>query len=224
MPADPPTSRDNAPPPPSDRLVPGIMMPDGLNIPSRRNGVEHLTRHHGSLRDRLGVDDGRLAGDGDGFLDRADLQLSVDRGGEIGGQFDPLPPDRAEAGQCKRHDVRAGTKILHSVDPGGICHASARLFDEHRARGLDGHTGQNSPGIVFDRPGDAARLSHRRRGYDQGNQDHSDSRSERTLHAPLLFRCSPAAYRPTVRSGRIAPRMQNAKCGRIFEPGTPTGR
>ena len=62
---------------------------DRLDVAAGRNRVDHVARHHRARRDVLHVDDRRFGGDGDRFLERADLHVGVDGGGEVRRQLEP---------------------------------------------------------------------------------------------------------------------------------------
>src|SRR6185369_2782418 len=91
---------------------------------------------------RLHVDDRRFTSDGDRFLERADLQFSVDVERGCAGELDTFTPDGAEPGQCERHRVGTGTQVLDSILTGRVSDRAADLFNQLGARRLDGHAWQ----------------------------------------------------------------------------------
>jgi hypothetical protein len=58
---------------------------------------EDLSIHDALSRRALDVDDRRLSADGDGFGDRADPQVGIDRRDECSGELDAFALDRGEA-------------------------------------------------------------------------------------------------------------------------------
>ena len=80
--------------------------------PKRAHGgivahVQHFAGHHVTLGDRLGVDDRRLARDGNGLFDRADLQFAVHLRVERALEDDPLAANGREI-QSKRRAAGSG--------------------------------------------------------------------------------------------------------------------
>jgi hypothetical protein len=136
------------------------MMPnaDGLDVAAGWQHVEDVTRHHHPLRDALRIDDRRLAGDGDRLLERADSHFRVHHAGEVGGELDLITLDDAEAGQREGDAVDAGSQAGDLVSAFRIGDGCADLFDQRRARHLDGDTRQDSAGSISNRSGDRARL------------------------------------------------------------------
>src|SRR5437870_3903336 len=80
----------------------------------------------------LDVDDWRLAGDGDGFLERADSQIGVDRRDERAAQLDAFALHRTEAGQRERHGIDARTEIDDSILTCVVADDRANFFNQHR--------------------------------------------------------------------------------------------
>ena len=108
---------------------------------------------HRLAPDALHVDDRRLAGDGDRLLERADLQLGVDRRGERAGQLDAFAPNGLKPGQrerrpcrCPAADRRCGTGRDSSV-------TAVRTFSISRAGRFDGHAGQHGARRILDDAG-----------------------------------------------------------------------
>ena len=118
---------------------------------------QHLVGHERLPAHVLHVDDGGRPGDGDRLFDPADRHGRVDVRRESGGQLDPLPDDRAEAGQRERDRVDAGPQVDDGVEALTVGDGDPLALDEGRARGGDGDAGQHAAGIVRHRAGDALR-------------------------------------------------------------------
>ena len=65
-------------------------------------------------------------------------------GGEVAGQLDAFTANGPESAQRERHRVCARPQIDDAESAGVVGHDAARLLDERRARGFDGHTGQHA--------------------------------------------------------------------------------
>ena len=122
-----------------------------LNVASAgRHGVEELLRQHLLGDGLLHVDDWRGGRDRDGFLDRPNGQLAVDRRREVRRQLDAFALDRRKPGKRKRDGVGAGTQIEDLVLSLCVSGRGAHLLDERGARDFDGHAGQDGATCVFD--------------------------------------------------------------------------
>ena len=105
---------------------------------SRRNRVDDFLRDdllHGRA---LNVDERRLAGDGDGFRDRADLHVAL-----IDATNEPVSsmPSRLKVLKPCSENVTVyvpGGKRDDLVETGAIGHGRPRLLDQRRAGDLDG--------------------------------------------------------------------------------------
>ena len=64
----------------------------------------------------LHIDQRASSADRDGFLERSDTQLGIDRGGEPGSQLDAFPLNHAETRQRERDSVGARAQI-HDLVP-----------------------------------------------------------------------------------------------------------
>src|SRR4029434_6651253 len=111
---------------------------DRPDVPAGRHGVQQFARQDLLLRRALHVDDRRGAGYGHGLFDRADPQLDVDRGREVGRQLDAFADDDVEAGEREGHLVDAGTKVDDAVQAGFVGGDGTNPFDEDVARRFDG--------------------------------------------------------------------------------------
>ena len=120
---------------------------------ARGDRVDDFLGHDALGRRALHVDDRRLAGDDDRFLDRADLHVGVDRHVGAADQLEAVALDGVEAGQREGHRVDARPEILDAVLTGAVGGDGTDLFDERRTRGLDGDAGQYGPGRVFHEAG-----------------------------------------------------------------------
>jgi hypothetical protein len=116
--------------------------------PVRRESIERLAVQHTALAGLLHVHQRRLAGHGYGLLDRAYCHLRVNGHGRVGLHVHALPSDRAKARQRKRHGVHPGPKLDDRVTALAVGYGASHLFDEHRARRLNGHTRKHGPGRV----------------------------------------------------------------------------
>ena len=84
--------------------------------PRARNGRDDLLVEHGLAAHRLDVNDGRLAGDGDCFLDGADAHVNRDREDRRPGQDEAVALDVAEAWQRERQAVGAWRQLDDAVN------------------------------------------------------------------------------------------------------------
>jgi hypothetical protein len=104
----------------------------------------------------LDVDDRRFARHGDGFLERADGELCVQRRGEFSRQVQSLALQRAEPGQREVDGVDARPQIDHFVDALCIRHRRAHALDERRTRGFNGDSRQHAARGIAYHTGNAA--------------------------------------------------------------------
>ena len=110
---------------------------------------EQLLGEVGAHRGGRGVDDRRLAGDGDGFLQRGDLELLVDAEGLVDDDADAFALHGLEAGELEVDRVDTGRQRLEAVR--AVAARDLHLgLDERRARRGDGDTRQNGAGVVGD--------------------------------------------------------------------------
>ena len=123
---------------------------DGLHVPRRRQRVEHGALERVRALGVLHVDQGRLARDRHALLDRAHLEIDVDRDRRVAGQLDAGAHDGRESGERERHRISAGAQIDDRVSPGAVGDDRTRLLDQHGARGFDGHTRQYRVARVSD--------------------------------------------------------------------------
>ena len=138
---------------------------DGLDVAAGRERITDFLGHHHALRDVRGVDDRRFAGDGQRFGQLADLQVDVDRRGEVRRQLDPFADDRREPRQLEFHGVGAGTQREDRVGARTAGHGRTRLFDQRRTRHFNGDAWQYAARGILHRTGNRAglcRCQHRR--------------------------------------------------------------
>ena len=128
----------------------GNQQHDGAVRPCAGNGGERIARHRRLPPDALHVDNGGFTGDGDRFLDGADLEFRVHRRGEGSGQLDGLAFERREAGERERQRVGARSQVNDSVLSGSVGGRGADLLDQPRARSFDRHAWQYGTGGIFD--------------------------------------------------------------------------
>ena len=138
-------------------------LPETLNRLRARHRVEHVAGDHLRLRVRLHVDDWRGAGNGDRFLERADLHVGVDRHREVRRQLEPLALERREALQREGDDIRARPQIDHLVFALGVGEHRPRFFNEDVAGHFNLHAGQHRARRVFHGAADGALRVRRRR-------------------------------------------------------------
>ncbi len=107
----------------------------------RRNRLNDLVRqHHLPTGAGLRIDDRRLTGHGDRFLNPADAHLGVDGEHARSAELNAVAFDGREAGQRVCQRIGPGRQVLDSILPGAVARRGADLFDQHGAGGLDGHT------------------------------------------------------------------------------------
>ncbi len=98
---------------------------------------------------RRGIDDRRGAGDGDGFLQRRDLQLHVDRQRLVDDDANVLALDRVEAGELEVDRVDARRQRQEAVAAVAAGDLYLRL-NQRRAGSRDGDARQHGAGVVRD--------------------------------------------------------------------------
>ena len=143
-----------------------------LRRASGRNRHEQFLIDDALLGGALDIDDGRFAGDGEGFRKRTDLQVGVDRRRERSGQLDAIALQRRETGEGKRDGVDAAAQLLDPVLTRAVGDGRARLLDQGRARGFNRDTRQDGAGGVAHDTGDGRRAL--RRGADRGAEDQDE--------------------------------------------------
>ena len=157
---------------------------DALNRVGGRHRVEHVARQHLRLRVALDVDDGRLAGHGDRLLHRADFQVGVDRGREIGRQLDAVALHRREAGQVEGDRVSAGTEVLNAVQPVGVRGDRPHLLDQGGAAGFHRHARQHGARRILHNTCKRT-LRARGRGKREASQRHGEQHRKSTSRHPI---------------------------------------
>ena len=113
---------------------------------------DELVGHHALGVRGLDVDDRRLAGDRDCFLQRADAELAIDRRGEGAGQFEALPPERREPGQRERDCIDAWPQVRDPVLAGAVADDRAGLLDERWTGGFDSDAREQRAGRIAHDP------------------------------------------------------------------------
>ena len=160
--------------------------------PADRQQVERVAREDRLRAHVRRVDDRGFAGYADRLLDGTDLHLGVDRGREAGRQLDPLALEGGEAGEPERNGVGARAQVDDPVHPVAVGDGRADLFNQRRAGGFDGHTGQHAARCVANGTGDRAadrRLRSRRRGQEDETPHRNQNRPD--VHTDLLARRVP---------------------------------
>jgi len=99
----------------------------------RRKSRDEVFAHHRLPPRALNVDNGRLAGHDDGFLEGADFHVSVHGRDERPRQLDPFPPDGSEALERERHAVGSGSQVFDPVPAAAIGGSHPDLFNQLRA-------------------------------------------------------------------------------------------
>ena len=150
---DPPTSG-------VPRRMPGTIIPTDMML--RVDGSASIRSRVSTVRAcRLrDVNQRCLSGHRDRLFERADLEIRVRGHRDAAGHFQTLAHDGVEAGQRERDAVDAGTKIDDVEAPLVVGDGRSDLFDEHRARSLDGDAGEHAARFVAR---DAVNLTLRRR-------------------------------------------------------------
>jgi hypothetical protein len=124
--------------------------------PSARQHVEEVPIDDLLLHRALHVDERRLAGDGNGLLERSDLHVAVDGGDRVGLQRDAIALEGAEALERKRDGIDAGTQIDDLELTLAVADNRSGPLDQRRAGGLDGHAREHGSTVVLDDAGDGA--------------------------------------------------------------------
>ena len=154
---------------------------------SERRAVEHVARHHALLDHILHVHGRGRSGNRDRFLDGADAQVGIHRGGEGSGQLDALAFDAAEAGEGERHGVAARPQVDDLVLAGRVTDDRPDLLDQGGTGGFDGHARKHRAGRVFHDAGDtAATLRGRPRRGTHDHRECDEGQDEGSLHACSL--------------------------------------
>ena len=166
----------------------------GERILAGGNRIELLARHHRLRHGAVNVDERRRTGNGHRFLELADRELGVDRGGERRRQRDALALDGAEAGQAKRHGVLAGPEIDNPVAAGVVGDGGACSLDQRRAGSLHGDARQHGAGRIPDNSGDGA-LRVGWRGHREQSHDQQHT-SDEPGHFVLLLNLASLGCRP----------------------------
>ena len=117
--------------------MPGMIDWMPIDVPRGGNRRERVLVDD-LLRPRaLHVDDRRLTGHRDRFLERADFQVEVHRGHEVPRQLDAFAFECGEALQRRRHRVRARPQIHDAILAVGVGDDRTDLFNQYRAGGFD---------------------------------------------------------------------------------------
>src|SRR5262245_49064249 len=124
----------------------------------RGHGVDRVLVHDLAADDVLGVDDGRLARNGDGLFKRADTKVGVDRGRKGCRELDALALDRREPGEGERHGIGAGPKVNDVVPSLAVGRDRADLLDQHGTAGFDGYSRHHRTARVANDARNAASL------------------------------------------------------------------
>ena len=133
---------------------------------SGRDRVEQVLAEDFTARAGLHVDDRRLAGHRDRFLDRAHLHLHVERRHEVGFEQDPFARDGVEPAQREGHLVGARTQVHDPVLAGFVRRRRADFLDQRRTAGFDCHARKHGARCVLHHAGD--------RALRQGDARHAD--------------------------------------------------
>ncbi len=155
-----------------------------------RDAFENRLVHHRLLQRRLDIDGRRLAGHGDGFLQRTDLEPVVDRDREAGADGDVAPLDGPEALELEPEGVRARRQAIEPVRAVPVGDPGSRAADQSVAAERDRHARQHGAARVLNHAGDGSRcdLGEERRSRDeqtqrrnqhQGSEPHDSSRRVR---------------------------------------------
>jgi hypothetical protein len=135
--------------------------------------------------DALHVHQRRLAGHGDGFGHPADPQVRVDHHRRRAGQRDILALHDVEAGERKRHVIRAGAQVGDPVLAAAVADGRAHPFDQRRTAGLDRDTRQHRARRVLHHAGED-RLCKDSRRHEQHADEHDDHKADNCTHEQLL--------------------------------------
>jgi hypothetical protein len=153
-------------------------------VARRRHGVEQFPVQDGGPLRALHVDDRRVAGDGDGFLQGADAQVGVHRRREVGRQLELFVAQHVEAGEGERDGINAGPQIDDRVASLRVADRRAGPLDEHVARRFHSDARQHGAGGVPHEPGDRA-LREGRGGQQcqAGTECRGSKHTQREVHA-----------------------------------------
>ena len=162
-----------------------------------RNLGQQLLREVGAHRRRRGVDNRRVAGHGDGFLQRGDLHLHVDGERLVDHDAHVLPLHLLEAGEIEVDLIDARRQRQESVRTISAGHLHLRL-NEGRPACRHGDAGQHCAGVIGHGAVDAAPeflcprvcAAHHER----------DEHGARHHQVPQLHRLSSGLGRPPSRS------------------------
>ena len=148
-------------------------------IAVHRRVVDQFCREDAFAVGALHVDDRRSAGDGDGFLNRADAQFGVHGGDECAAQLNAFALDRAEPGEPERHGVDAGPEVLDAVLARLIRGDGPDFLNQRRARSFDADAREQRSRCVA---GDAG--NRRLRVHKRGDEDEpkGGARRRQSLH------------------------------------------
>jgi hypothetical protein len=124
--------------------------------PAARQHVEEVAVDDLLQHRALDVHERRLAGDGDGLLERSDFHVAVDGRDRAGLQRDAVALEGAEALERKRDGIHARTQIDDLELALAVAHDGSGSLDQRRAGGLDGHAREHGSAVVLDDAGDGA--------------------------------------------------------------------
>ena len=134
---------------------------DPVPASSGRGSRDRFAAEHRLTRGVLHVHDRRLAGDGDRFGERADLQLRVHRDRAGPGQFEAFAFHRTESGQREGDRITPRPEVHDLVLARVVGDDRPHLLNQGRARGLNGDARQHPTGCILHNAGQR-RLSVRR--------------------------------------------------------------
>src|SRR6185312_13323588 len=101
--------------------------------------IDQLVVHRRLASGALDVHNGRLAGDDNRLLQRADLQLNVDDGDECAAQLDAVALDGGKSRERVRHRITAIAQIDDAELTSRIGDRRAHTLDQSWAGCFDGH-------------------------------------------------------------------------------------
>ena len=140
----------------------GDQLAEALDGAGGRHGVEHVAGQHLLLDVALHVDQRRLPGDGDRFLQRADLEVGVDGGDEVRRQLE-FADDDVEALQRERELVVTRAQIDHPIGAVLVGDRGPNLLDQRFAGRFHHHSGHHRTGFVLHDTADGTLRVRRRR-------------------------------------------------------------
>ena len=105
---------------------------EGERALGRGHGVKKCPGDGRLLRRLLDIHQRGLTRDRDRLFDAADLQLDVQRGGEVGPQLKTLLPEDRKAGQRERDAVHAGSQLDDLVRALSVGHRRPDFFNQRR--------------------------------------------------------------------------------------------